>query len=46
LTVTNAAVHSIPTPTIPEGITLKNYRLAEAQKEEVNKQIRKCWKMN
>ena len=42
LTVTNAAVHSIPTPSIPEGraITLKIYRLAEAQKEEVNKQIK------
>jgi hypothetical protein len=41
LTATTAAQHSIPTPSIPEGrcITLKNYRLAEAHKEEINKQV-------
>ena len=41
LTVTNAAVHSIPTTSKPEGraITLNNYRLAEAQRTDVNKQI-------
>jgi hypothetical protein len=47
LTATNAAVHCIPTPGIPEGIpryTLKNYRLAEAQKEEVNTQMEQMLK--
>jgi hypothetical protein len=41
LTTTNAATHSIPTPEVPEGraITLKNYRLAEAHKQEVNNQV-------
>jgi hypothetical protein len=41
LTVTSAAMHSICTPSIPEGraITLKNYRLAEAHKQEVNDQV-------
>jgi hypothetical protein len=41
LTATDAAVHSIPTPGVSEGrpITLKNYRLAEAHKQEVNEQI-------
>jgi hypothetical protein len=37
LTATNAAIHCIPTPAIPEGraITLNNYRLAETHKQEV-----------
>jgi hypothetical protein len=41
LTATSAAMHSICTPSIPEGraITLKNYRLAEAHKQEVNDQV-------
>jgi hypothetical protein len=41
LTATTAAQHSIPTPSIPEGrcITLKIYRLAEAHKDEVDKQV-------
>jgi hypothetical protein len=41
LTATTAAQHSIPTPSIPEGrcITLKNYRLAEAHKDEIDKQV-------
>jgi hypothetical protein len=41
LTATSAAVHSILTPSIPEGraITLKNYRLAEAHEQEVNEQV-------
>ena len=36
LTYTLAAKHYIPTPNIPQGraITLKNYRIPEAQKEE------------
>ena len=43
LTATNAATHSIPTPSIPRGraITLKNYRLPEAHKGEVAEQISK-----
>jgi hypothetical protein len=42
LTATTAALHHIPTPHFPKGraITLKNYRLAETHKEEVNKQVR------
>jgi hypothetical protein len=42
LTATTAAVHHIPTPHFPKGraITLKNYRLAETHKGEVNKQVR------
>jgi hypothetical protein len=41
LNVTSAATHSICTPSVPEGraITLKNYRLAEAHKQEINNQI-------
>jgi hypothetical protein len=41
LTATNAAMHSILTPGVSEGraITLKNYRLAEAHKQEVNDQV-------
>jgi hypothetical protein len=41
LTATTAAQHSIPTPSIPEGrcINLKNYRLAEAHKDEIDKQV-------
>jgi hypothetical protein len=41
LTATGAAMHRIPTPSIPEGraITLKNYRLAEAHKQEVTDQV-------
>jgi hypothetical protein len=41
LTATSASMHSICTPSIPEGraITLKNYRLAEAHKQEVNDQV-------
>ena len=42
LTATTAAMHHIPTPHFPKGraITLKNYRLAETHKEEVNKQVK------
>jgi hypothetical protein len=41
LTATTAAEHSIPTPTIPKGraITLKNYRLPQAQQQEIGKQV-------
>jgi hypothetical protein len=41
VTATSAVVHSIPTPSVPKGraITLKNYRLAEAHKQEVNEQV-------
>jgi hypothetical protein len=41
LTATAATMHHIPTPHFPKGraITLKNYRLAEAHKEEVDKQV-------
>ncbi|PNF43128.1 hypothetical protein B7P43_G18013 [Cryptotermes secundus] len=41
LTATTAAEHTIPTPTIPKGraITLRNYRLPEAQCEEVKRQV-------
>jgi hypothetical protein len=41
LTATRAAIHSIPTTGVPKGraITLKNYRLAEAHKQEVNEQV-------
>ncbi|KDR12827.1 Retrovirus-related Pol polyprotein from transposon 412 [Zootermopsis nevadensis] len=43
LTATTAAENSIPTPPIPQGraITLKNYRLPEAQSNEVQSQITK-----
>jgi len=46
LTATSAATHNIPTPSIPKGraITLKNYRLPEAHKEEVAQQIDKMLK--
>ena len=39
-------MHNIPTPSIPKGraITLKNYRLQEAHKEEVAQQIDKMLK--
>lgn len=41
LTSTKGIQHTIPTPTIPRGkaITLKNYRLPEKHKIEVEKQI-------
>jgi hypothetical protein len=41
LTATSAAEHTIPTPTIPKGraITLKNYRLPEAQQREIQRQV-------
>jgi hypothetical protein len=41
LTATTAAEHTIPTPSIPKGraITLKNYRLPEAQQEEIKRQV-------
>jgi hypothetical protein len=41
LTATTAAEHTIPTPTIPKGraITLKNYRLPEAHRQEVDNQV-------
>jgi hypothetical protein len=41
LTATTAAEHTIPTPTIPKGraITLKNYRLPEAQQQEIKRQV-------
>jgi hypothetical protein len=41
LTATTATEHSIPTPSIPKGraITLRNYRLPEAQQHEVNEQV-------
>jgi hypothetical protein len=41
LTTTSAAEHHIITPAVPEGraITLKNYRLAEAHRQEVNDQV-------
>jgi hypothetical protein len=41
LTATTATEHSVPTPSIPKGraITLRNYRLPEAQKQEVKEQI-------
>jgi hypothetical protein len=41
LSATSAATHSICTPSVSEGraITLKNYRLAEAHKQEVSDQI-------
>jgi hypothetical protein len=37
LTATTATEHTIQTPTIPKGraITLKNYRLPEAQQQEI-----------
>jgi hypothetical protein len=40
LTATTAAMHHIPTYHFPKGraVTLKNYRLAETHKEEVNRQ--------
>jgi hypothetical protein len=40
-TTTSAAEHTIPTPIIPKGraITLKNYRLPEAQQQEIKKQV-------
>jgi hypothetical protein len=46
LTVTTATEHSIPTPSIPKGrpITLRNYRLPEAQKQEVKEQIEQMLK--
>lgn len=42
LTAVSATTHKIPTPTIPKGraITLKNYRLAEAHKDEIDRQIK------
>jgi hypoxanthine-guanine phosphoribosyltransferase len=42
LTATNAAMHHIPTPHFPKGraITLKNYRIAETHKEEVDRQVK------
>ena len=41
LTATTATEHTIPTPTIPKGraITLKNYRLPEAQQQEIKRQV-------
>jgi hypothetical protein len=41
LTATTAAEHTNPTPTIPKGraITLKNYRLPEAQQQEIKRQV-------
>jgi hypothetical protein len=41
LTATTATKHYIPTPSIPQGraITLKNYRLPEAQGREVKEQV-------
>jgi hypothetical protein len=41
LTGTTVAKHTIPTPTIPKGgaITLKNYRLLEAQQQEIASQV-------
>ncbi|PNF18384.1 hypothetical protein B7P43_G12483 [Cryptotermes secundus] len=41
LTATSAAEHTIPTPTIPKGkaITLRNYRLPEAQQQEIKRQV-------
>jgi hypothetical protein len=41
LSATTAAEHTIPTPTIPKGwaITLKNYRLPEAQQQEIKRQV-------
>ncbi|PNF38366.1 hypothetical protein B7P43_G08976, partial [Cryptotermes secundus] len=41
LTATSAAEHTIPTPSIPKGraITLKNYRLPEAQQQEIKRQV-------
>jgi hypothetical protein len=41
LTATTATEHTIPTPTIPKGraITLKNYRLPEAHRQEVENQV-------
>ena len=45
LIATTAARHYIPTPNIPQGraITLKNYRIPEAQKEEVESHIQKSF---
>jgi hypothetical protein len=41
LTATTAMEHSIPTPSIPKGraITLRNYRLPEAQQQQVKEHI-------
>jgi hypothetical protein len=41
LTTTTVTEHVIPTPSVPRGraITLKNYRLPEAQRTEVKEQI-------
>jgi hypothetical protein len=41
LTATMATKHTIPTPTIPKGkaIALKNYRLPEAQQQEIKRQV-------
>jgi hypothetical protein len=41
LTATTATEHTIPTPTIPKGkaITLKNYKLPEAQQQEIKRQV-------
>jgi hypothetical protein len=41
LTTATAAEHTIPTPTIPKGsaITLKNYRLPEAQQQEIKRHV-------
>jgi hypothetical protein len=41
LNATTATEHSIPTPSIPKGraMTLRNYRLPEAQRQEVKQQI-------
>jgi hypothetical protein len=41
LTATTATEHYIPTPSIPKGraITLRNYRLPEAQRREAREQI-------
>jgi hypothetical protein len=41
LTATTAAEDTIPTPTIPKdrAITLKNYRLSEAQQQEIRRQV-------
>jgi hypothetical protein len=46
LTATTATEHLIPTPSISKGraITLKNYRLPEAQKQEVKEQIEQMLK--
>jgi hypothetical protein len=46
LNATTATEHSIPTPSIPKGraMTLRNYRLPEAQRQEVKQQINQMLK--